>query len=78
LEVGQSRKKGDFGKEGMHEGSDSWKEEKHTHLHGRPNDVSVMSPRPSPVVNLVFKMSCKNVLYAGEPSLYKLVGLCDC
>jgi hypothetical protein len=31
LEAGQRGKKGDFGKEGMHEGSDNWKEEKHTH-----------------------------------------------
>jgi hypothetical protein len=34
-------KKGNFGKEGMHEESDSWKEEKHTHMHGRPNDIRV-------------------------------------
>ena len=37
-----------------------------------------MSPRLSPIVNLVYEMNCKYVLQAGEPSLYKLVGLCDC
>ena len=35
-----------------------------------------MSLRPSPVVNHVSKMNCDYVLQAGEPSLYKLVGLC--
>jgi hypothetical protein len=39
LEAGQSGKQGNFGKEGMHEESDSWKEEQHTHMHGRPNNV---------------------------------------
>jgi hypothetical protein len=34
-------KKGDFGKESMHEESDSWKEEQHTCMHGRPNNVRV-------------------------------------
>jgi hypothetical protein len=29
LEAGQRGKKGDFGKEGMHEESDNWKEEQH-------------------------------------------------
>jgi hypothetical protein len=41
LEVGQSRKKGNFGKEGKHKENDSWKEKHHTHMHGRPNDVRV-------------------------------------
>jgi hypothetical protein len=41
LEASQRGKKGNFGKEGMHEESDSWKEEKHTLMHGRPNDVRV-------------------------------------
>jgi hypothetical protein len=30
-----------FGKEGMHEESDRWKEEKHARMHGRPNDTRV-------------------------------------
>jgi hypothetical protein len=34
-------KKGYFGKEGMHEESDGWKEEQHMRIHGRPNDVRV-------------------------------------
>jgi hypothetical protein len=41
LEAGQIRKKGYFGKKGMHEESDSWKEEQHVCMHGRPNDVRV-------------------------------------
>jgi hypothetical protein len=41
LEVGQRGKKDDFGKEGMHEESDSWKEEQNACMHGRPNDVRV-------------------------------------
>jgi hypothetical protein len=41
LEAGKSGKKGYFGKEGMHKESDSWKKEKHTPMHGRPNDVRV-------------------------------------
>jgi len=41
LEAEQSRKKGYFGKEGMHEESDSWKEDQHTPMHGIPNDVRV-------------------------------------
>jgi hypothetical protein len=41
LEADQSGKKGDFGKEGMHEESNIWKETKHTHMHGRPNDGRV-------------------------------------
>ena len=36
-----------------------------------------MSPRSSPIVNHVYEMNCNYVLQAGEPSLYKLVGLCD-
>jgi hypothetical protein len=42
LEVGQSIKKGYFGKECMHEESDTWKEEKQACMHGRPNVVRVM------------------------------------
>jgi hypothetical protein len=38
----------------------------------------VMSPRSSPAVNLGYEMDCKYVLYARFPSLYKLVGLCEC
>jgi hypothetical protein len=41
LEVVQSENKGYFGKEGMHEEHDSWKEEQHARMHGRPNDVKV-------------------------------------
>jgi hypothetical protein len=41
LEAGQSEKKGYFGKVGMHEGSESWKEEQHAHMYGIPNDVRV-------------------------------------
>jgi hypothetical protein len=41
LEADQSGKQGDFGKEGMHEESDSWKEEQHARMHGRPNDGRV-------------------------------------
>jgi hypothetical protein len=41
LEVDQSGKKGYFGKEGMHEESNNWKEEKHARMHGRPNNVRV-------------------------------------
>jgi hypothetical protein len=41
LEVGQSRKKGDFGKEFMHNGRDRWKKEQHMRIHGRPNDIRV-------------------------------------
>ena len=41
LEVGQSENKDDFGKEGMHEERDSWKEEHHTCMHRRPNDIKV-------------------------------------
>jgi hypothetical protein len=41
LEAGQSGKKGYFWKEGMHEGSNNWKEEQHAHMHGIPNDVRV-------------------------------------
>jgi hypothetical protein len=41
LEAGQGGKKGDFGKEGMHEESDSWKEKQHMCMHGRPNDGRV-------------------------------------
>ena len=37
-----------------------------------------MSPRPSLVVNIGYEMDCKYVLQAGDPSLYKLVGLCEC
>ena len=32
-----------------------------------------MSPRLSPVVNLMYEMNCKYVLQAGEPSFYKMV-----
>jgi hypothetical protein len=42
LEAGQIGKKGYFGKKNMHEESDSWKEEQHAHMHGRPNDIRVM------------------------------------
>jgi len=42
LEAGQREKKDYFGKESMHEESDSWKGEQHVHLHGRPNDGRVM------------------------------------
>jgi hypothetical protein len=42
LEAGQIRKKYYFGKKGMHEESGNWKEEKHVHMHGMPNDVRVM------------------------------------
>jgi hypothetical protein len=41
LEADQSGKKGDFGKESMHEESDNWKEEQHAHMQGRPNDGRV-------------------------------------
>jgi hypothetical protein len=41
LEAGRIRKKGYFGKKGMHEESDNWKEEQHARMHGRPNDVRV-------------------------------------
>jgi hypothetical protein len=41
LEAVQSGKKGDFGKEFMHEESDSWKEKNHVRMHGIPNDVRV-------------------------------------
>jgi hypothetical protein len=41
LETGHNGKKHYFGKEGMHEGSDKWKEEKHAHIRGIPNDVRV-------------------------------------
>jgi len=30
-----------FGKKGMYEKSDSWKEEKNAHMHGRLNDIRV-------------------------------------
>jgi hypothetical protein len=36
-----SPKKGIFGKESMHEESDSWKEEQHVCMQGRPNDGRV-------------------------------------
>jgi hypothetical protein len=41
LEAGQGEKKGDFGKEGMHEESDNWKEKQHARMHGIPNDDRV-------------------------------------
>jgi hypothetical protein len=41
LKADQSRKKGYLGKEGMHDESDNWKEEKHTRMHGIPNNVRV-------------------------------------
>jgi hypothetical protein len=41
LEIGQIRTKDHFVKKCMHKESDSWKEEKHAHMHGRPNDVRV-------------------------------------
>jgi hypothetical protein len=41
LEVGQGGKKGDFGKEGMHEESNNSKEKQHVHMHGRPNNGRV-------------------------------------
>jgi hypothetical protein len=41
LEAYESGKKGYFGKKGMHEESDRWKEEKHVRMHVRPNDVRV-------------------------------------
>jgi hypothetical protein len=41
LEVGQRKKKVYSGKEGMHEESENWKEEKHVHMHKRPNKVRV-------------------------------------
>jgi hypothetical protein len=41
LEVGRIRKKGYFGKKGMQEESDSWKEKQHAFMHGRTNDTRV-------------------------------------
>jgi hypothetical protein len=41
LEEGQNENKGYFGKKGMHEESDSWKEDKHAHMHGITNDLRV-------------------------------------
>ena len=41
LEAGRIRKKGYFGKKGMDEERDSWKEELHACIHGIPNDVRV-------------------------------------
>lgn len=41
LEPGQREKKDVFEKESMHEESDSWKEEQHAHMQGRPNDGRV-------------------------------------
>jgi hypothetical protein len=41
LDAGQSEKKGYFGKEGMHEGRNSWKEEQDTCMHGIPKDTRV-------------------------------------
>jgi hypothetical protein len=35
------KKKGYFGKKGMQEESDIWKEKQHAHMHGRPNDARV-------------------------------------
>jgi hypothetical protein len=37
----KAEKKGDFWKESMHEESDSWKEEQHACMQGRPNDGRV-------------------------------------
>ena len=37
----ESEKKGYFGKKGMHEESDNWKEEQDACMHGRPNDIRV-------------------------------------
>jgi hypothetical protein len=37
----KEEKQGDFGKEGMHKESDSWKGEQHVQIHGRPNDGRV-------------------------------------
>lgn len=41
LEAGRIRKKGYFGKKGMKEESDSWKEKEHMCMNGRPNDTRV-------------------------------------
>jgi hypothetical protein len=41
LEAGQRGNTDNFGKEGMHEESDSWKEKQHTCIHERPNDCRV-------------------------------------
>jgi hypothetical protein len=41
LEADHNGKKSYFGKEGMHEERDSWKEEQHACMHGRPNNVRV-------------------------------------
>jgi hypothetical protein len=35
----KAEKQGGFGKESMHEESDSWKEEQHARMQGRPNDI---------------------------------------
>jgi hypothetical protein len=37
----EAEKQGDFGKESMHEERNNWKEEHHTCMQGRPNDVRV-------------------------------------
>jgi hypothetical protein len=41
LEAVQIRKKGYFGKKGMQEENDTWKEKKHACMHVRPNDARV-------------------------------------
>jgi len=41
IEEDQRKKKSYFGKEGMHEESDRWKEEQKACMHGRPNDIRV-------------------------------------
>jgi hypothetical protein len=40
LEAGRIRKERLFWEE-RHEERDNWKEEQHTHMHGRPNEVRV-------------------------------------
>jgi hypothetical protein len=41
LAAGQIRKKGYFGKKGMHEERNNWKEEKHMCMQGRPKNIRV-------------------------------------
>jgi hypothetical protein len=41
LEVGRIRNKGYFGKKGIQEERDKWKEKKHMCMHGIPNDARV-------------------------------------
>jgi hypothetical protein len=37
----KAKRKTIFGTKGMHEKSDSWKEEDHVHMHGRLNNAKV-------------------------------------